>query len=165
MKQLLHYLKPQCFYLVLAIILLFAQALCELALPDYMSDIINQGILQGNTSYIIEVGAMMLLVSLGSVVAAILVGLIASQIAALVAKHLRGDVFKKVSSFSNSEFDTFSTASLITRTTNDITQIQTVLVMVIRMLFYAPILGVGGIIRALSKDVSMSWIIALAEAF
>ncbi|MDP1125203.1 ABC transporter ATP-binding protein, partial [Klebsiella pneumoniae] len=72
------------------------------------------------------------------------------------------DVFEKVENFSNSEFARFSTASLITRTTNDITQIQLVVVLIIRMVFYAPIIGVGGIIRALEKSTSMSWVIALA---
>lgn len=162
MKVLLKYLKPYLQWLALAIILLFIQAMCELTLPDYMSKIINEGILQKNTPFIIRIGGAMLAISLGSVIAAILVGLIAARIAAGVAQYLRKDMFKKVSGFSNTELDKFSTASLITRTTNDITQIQSVLVTMIRMVFYAPIMGMGGIVRALSKDVSMSWIIALA---
>lgn len=162
MKVLFKYLKPHMRWLAVAVLLLFVQAMCELALPDYMSKIINQGILQSNMSYIFQTGAMMLLISFGSVLAAVLVGLIAARIAAKVAQFLRKDVFKKVSGFSSKEIDSFSTASLITRTTNDITQIQNVLVLMIRMVFYAPIMGLGGIIRALSKDVSMSWIIALA---
>jgi ATP-binding cassette subfamily B protein len=91
-----------------------------------------------------------------------MVALIASKIAAASARALRRDVFEKVENFSNSEFARFSTASLITRTTNDITQIQLVVVLIIRMVFYAPIIGVGGIIRALEKSTSMSWVIALA---
>lgn len=162
MKVLLRYLKPHSRWLLIAISVLFIQAMCELALPDYMSKIIDQGILKSNTSYIMQTGGVMLLISLGSVMAAIGVGLIAARIAAKVAQFLRRDVFEKVNSFSSKEFNTFSTASLITRTTNDITQIQSVLVMMIRMVFYAPIMGLGGIIRALNKDVSMSWIIALA---
>lgn len=162
MKVLLNYLKPHSGWLLIAISVLFTQAMCELALPDYMSKIIDQGILQSDTSYIIQTGGVMLLISLGSVIAAVGVGLIAACIAAKVAQFLRRDVFEKVNSFSSKEFNTFSTASLITRTTNDITQIQSVLVMMIRMVFYAPIMGLGGIIRALNKDVSMSWIIVLA---
>lgn len=162
MKVLLNYLKPHSGWLLIAISVLFTQAMCELALPDYMSKIIDQGILQSDTSYIIQTGGVMLLISLGSVIAAVSVGLIAARIAAKVAQFLRRDVFEKVNSFSSKEFNTFSTASLITRTTNDITQIQSVLVMMIRMVFYAPIMGLGGIIRALNKDVSMSWIIVLA---
>lgn len=162
MIKLAKYLRPFIGHLIIVIALLFGQAMCELALPDYMSRIINQGIVAGDTNYIIKTGGVMLIIALGSAAAAILVGLLASRIAASVAKVIRRDVFHKVESFSNVEFDRYSTASLITRTTNDITQIQTVLVMMIRMVIYAPIMGVGGIIRALSQDVSMSWIIALA---
>ena len=112
--------------------------------------------------YIMIAGVKMLLLSLLGAVCTVFVGLLASRTAAGVARNLRKNIFTKVESFSNTEFDKFSTASLITRTTNDITQIQTVLVMAIRMLIYAPIIGVGGVIKALSKSTSMSWIIALA---
>jgi len=112
--------------------------------------------------YILLIGARMLILTLAGAVAIILVSLIASRIAADVAKRMRRGVFSKVESFSNAEFDRFSTASLITRTTNDITQVQMLLVMGIRMICYAPIMGVGGIIMAVSKSPSMSWIIATA---
>jgi ATP-binding cassette, subfamily B, multidrug efflux pump len=114
------------------------------------------------SSYIVKTGGIMLLLSLLSVAATVLVGLLAARIAAGLARSLRREVFTKVESFSNIEFDKFSTASLITRTTNDITQIQMVMVIMIRMVFYAPIMGVGGVIKALNKSASMSWIIALA---
>ncbi len=162
MFKILKYLKPYMGYVILAIVLLFIQAMCDLALPDYMSEIINKGIVLKDNGLILEVGGKMLLVSFGGVLAAILVGLIAAKTGASVAKKLRKDVFDKVSNFSNAEFDKFSTASLITRTTNDITQVQNLVTMMIKMMFYAPIMGAGGIILALSKDVSMSWIIALA---
>ncbi len=162
MIKLIKYLKPYIGHIFAIIVLLFSQAMCELALPDYMSKIVNQGISVGDTTYIIKTGGMMLLISLGSAVCAIVVGLFASHIAAKVAMALRRDVFEKVESFSSVEFDKFQSASLITRTTNDITQVQTVLIMMLRMVFYAPIMGVGGIFKALSKNVSMSWIIALA---
>jgi len=113
-------------------------------------------------TYILTTGGIMLLVSLVGAVASILVGLIAARVASGLGRNLRKSVFTKVGSFSNAEFDKFSTASLITRSTNDITQIQTLMVMMIRMLFYAPILGFGGVVRALEKSTSMSWIIALA---
>ena len=99
---------------------------------------------------------------LDRMVASVTVGYFAAMAAAGVSHDLRLDLFKKVEQFSNAEFDQFSTASLITRTTNDITQIQTVLVMMIRMVFYAPILGVGGTIKAISSSPSMSWIIGVA---
>ena len=104
----------------------------------------------------------MLLVSLLSAACTIIVGYLAAYTAAGVSRRLRTDVFYKVENFSNAEFDQFSTASLITRTTNDITQVQMLLVMMIRMVFYAPIMGVGGVIRAVSKSASMSWIIGIA---
>ncbi len=112
--------------------------------------------------YVFRIGFMMVLMALLSTAATIMVAFIASKIAAAVARNLRKDVFTKIENFSNVEFAKFSTASLITRTTNDITQIQLVIVMIIRMVFYAPIMGVGGVIRALEKSVSMSWIIGLA---
>lgn len=112
--------------------------------------------------YILETGRKMLLVALGGVIAAISVGYFASQTAAKVAKILRRDVFEKVESFSSEEYDKFSTASLITRTTNDIQQVQMFVVLGIRMMCYAPIIGIGGIIFAVGTSVSLSWIIALA---
>jgi ATP-binding cassette subfamily B protein len=114
------------------------------------------------SGYVLRTGFTMVLVTLLSALCTIMVALIASKIAAASARALRRDVFEKVENFSNSEFARFSTASLITRTTNDITQIQLVVVLIIRMVFYAPIIGVGGIIRALEKSTSMSWVIALA---
>lgn len=114
------------------------------------------------SNFIIKTGAFMLLLSLAGAVATIVVGLIAARIAAGLSRNLRRDVFTKVENFSNTEFDKFSTASLITRTTNDITQIQMLIVMMIRMVFYAPIMGVGGIIKAQNKSNSMTWVIALA---
>ncbi|RLL85873.1 ABC transporter ATP-binding protein [Mesotoga sp. BH458_6_3_2_1] len=112
--------------------------------------------------YVLSTGLIMVLVTLLSALCTIMVAFIASKIAAASARSMRRDVFEKVENFSNSEFARFSTASLITRTSNDITQIQLVIVLIIRMVFYAPIIGVGGVIRALEKSTSMSWIIALA---
>ncbi len=114
------------------------------------------------TSYIIRTGLLMLLLSLLSVACTVAVSFLSARTAAGSARDLRKDVFKKVESFSNTEFDKFSTASLITRSTNDITQIQMVVIMMMRMVFYAPIMGVGGVIRAIGKSSSMWWIIALA---
>ena len=114
------------------------------------------------TLYILKVGAAMLGLTLLTVAASVSVGFLASRIAAGTAMHLRRDIFKKVESFSSPEFNRFSTASLITRSTNDITQVQTILIMGLRMICYAPIMGVGGIIMALRQSTSMSWVIALA---
>ena len=114
------------------------------------------------TDYIIHTGILMLLLTLLSGTCTVIVGFLSARTAAGVARDLRRSVFKQVESFSSAEFDKFSTASLITRSTNDITQIQMVVIMVMRMVIYAPIIGVGGVIRAIGKSASMWWIIALA---
>lgn len=114
------------------------------------------------SSYIIKEGAKMLLLALLSMVATVMVTMLASRIAAGLGRNLRGKVFKKVTNFSKVEFDRFSTASLITRSTNDIQQVQNFMVMLLRIVFYAPILGVGGILKVLKTDTSMTWIIAIA---
>lgn len=114
------------------------------------------------TDYILKAGSYMLFVALIGMASTITVGYFAAKISAGIGKNLRKDVFKKVVNFSNAEFDEFSTASLITRSTNDINRIQTVLVMMIRMLFYAPILAVGGILNVIRIDYSMGWILVLA---
>lgn len=103
--------------------------------------------------YIINTGMIMLLISLLGGICTIIVGFLASKTAAGLARNLRKNIFEKVEKFSNKEFDDFSTASLITRSTNDITQIQMLMVIMIRMVFYAPIMGIGGVIRAVQKVV------------
>jgi len=162
LKIFFQYFKPYLLFIAMSVALLFGQATCDLSLPDFMSDIVNKGITTGNTSYIIKIGFQMLGIAFISACCTILVGLIAARIAAGVSRNLRQDIFAKVESFSNAEMEKYSTSSLITRTTNDITQIQQLIVMVIRIVFYAPIMGVGGVIHALDKDKSMSWIIALS---
>ncbi|UYP45502.1 Vitamin B12 import ATP-binding protein BtuD [Candidatus Lokiarchaeum ossiferum] len=117
---------------------------------------------QIQTRYVIIAGVWMLLLTLASVTCTISVALIASRTAATMGKEIRHDLFERVESFASAEFDQFSTSSLITRTTNDITQVQMVTVLVIRMVFYAPIMGIGGVIRAQGKAPSLSWIIGLA---
>ncbi len=112
--------------------------------------------------YLRRVGGQMLLLTLLSAACVIAVSFLSAQTAAGMARDLRKDIFEKVESFSSAEFDRFSTASLITRTTNDVTQVQMVVIMMMRMVIYAPIIGIGGIIRALEKSPSMWWLIALA---
>jgi ATP-binding cassette subfamily B protein len=114
------------------------------------------------TDYILRTGILMLSISMLGGACTIAVGYLASKTAAGAARDIRKEVFKKVESFSNIEFDKFSTASLITRSTNDVTQVQTVIFMIMRMVFYAPIIGIGGVIRAIDKSASMWWIIAVA---
>ncbi|WP_310602364.1 ABC transporter ATP-binding protein [Anaerosporobacter sp.] len=115
-------------------------------------------------NYIVMAGLKMLGLAVVGMIAAIIVGYLASLIAAGVSKNVRGKVFEKVVGFSNAEFDKFSTASLITRSTNDIQQVQMLLVMMFRMVLYAPILGIGGILKVANTKTNMGWIIAVAVA-
>lgn len=114
------------------------------------------------TDYLLETGAKMIGLAFLGMTASIVVGLLASRVGAASGRDLRGRVFRKVVGFSSNEFDQFSTASLITRSTNDIQQIQMLMVMLLRMVLYAPIMAVGGIYQVFRTNVSMSWIIALA---
>jgi len=162
MSKVFEYMKPYTHFMIIAVVLLTIEANMALILPGYMADIINEGVLPGMIHIIWHNGLRMLVVTLISVVCALAMAYFAARIATGVANDLRAAVFKKVVHFSNAEINRFSTSSLITRTTNDITQIQTTLMMSLRLLIYAPILGVGGIIRAMERDVSMSWIVAIA---
>jgi ATP-binding cassette subfamily B protein len=114
------------------------------------------------SGYILRVGGVMLLITLLGAACSVAVGFLAARVAAGLARNLRKQIFERVEAFSNTEFDRFSTASLITRSTNDITQVQMLLVMLFRIVFYAPILGIGGIIKVIGSEASMSWIIAAA---
>lgn len=111
--------------------------------------------------YILSTGGKMLLIALLGMVASVIVGFLAARISASLGRNLRDKVFKKVTSFSSVEFDNFSTASLITRSTNDIQQVQMFVMLLLRIVFYAPILGVGGVIRALDTNTSMAWIVGV----
>ncbi len=136
------------------------QAAVAAVRSEYEALGMDMGKVQNN--YILRVGGIMLLLTLLSGLATIAVAYLSARTAAGAARDVRRDVFDNVENFSNAEFDKFSTASLITRSTNDITQIQMVVVIMIRMMFYAPILGIGGVIRMLGKDSSMWWLIAVA---
>ena len=155
-------MKLYYLWLIVAVVMLFIQAMCDLALPDYMSDIVNDGVMGGSVPIIAKYGLKMIGVTLLGTVVSVFVGYLAANVAAKVSRDMRKDVYKKVELFSNAEFDKFSTASLITRTTNDITQIQNLLVMLIRMVFYAPILGVGGAVKVLENSKELSWIIIVS---
>ena len=167
MKKVIVYLKYAAGYLALSVIFLIVQALSELILPSMMSEIVDIGVIgmsgkDGQMQYILTQGLKMLAVALLCVFAAIGVNFFSSKASSIISKRMRHDVFKRVTSFSNTEFDKFSTASLITRTTNDIQQVQQMLSGGVRMLCFAPIMGVGSITLALMKSTSMSWILAVA---
>ena len=114
------------------------------------------------TRYILRVGGIMLLFTLLSVSCSVAVGFLASRVASGLGRNLRKQIFERVENFSNTEFDKFSTASLITRSTNDITQVQGLAVMLLRIVIYAPMMGIGGLIKVIGNEASMSWIIAAA---
>ena len=144
--------------------LTYAQVMASLALPDYMARIVNEGIVNQNQALIWSTGVNMILVTLGGAVAAVSSGYLATKIGTGFSRNLRKAVFEKVESFSMEEFNNFSTASLITRSTNDIQQVQMVVIILFRMVLSAPIMGVGAIIKASNMAPSMTWIMGVAVA-
>lgn len=162
MKYVLKFFKPYIPIVFMIIAFLFGQAMCELALPGYMSDIINNGIIKQDTGYIYNTGFMMVLIAAGSMICAIGASFFASKAASGALKNTRSALFKKVTSFSAAEFDRFQTASLITRTTNDIQTVQQTSIMFLRMACYAPIMGVGALIKAFRTSPSLTWTIGLS---
>ncbi|MFP5111774.1 ABC transporter ATP-binding protein [Bacillaceae bacterium C204] len=162
MTKLTKYLKPFQFaiYLVLGLVLL--QSLSELYLPTLMADIVDKGVVKGDTGYIWKIGGFMLLVAAGGMICSIAASFYSAKAASGFGKLLRSKIFSHVGNFSLHEFDQLGTASLITRTTNDITQIQQVLVMMLRMMAMAPMMCIGGIIMAYSKDAKLTLVLAVA---
>lgn len=167
MLKVLSYLKYAAGYVALSLTFLVIQALTELWLPTMMESIVDTGIVKmngadGQMQFIITEGIKMLGIALLCVVAAVGVNFFSTKTSAVISRKMRHDVFERVAHFSNTEFDKFSTASLITRTTNDVQQIQFILSGGIRLVFFAPIMGTGSIILALSKSKDMSWILLIA---
>lgn len=156
------YFKPYIPYILAAVVLLFAEAMLELALPGYMADIIDDGIIAGDMKQIYKIGILMIGISAAIVLCATGVSLFASKTAARSARDIRKAVFRKVMYFANEEMEDFSTASLITRSTNDIQQIQMAAVMTLRLGMFAPVMGIGAIIKALRTSVSLAWTIGIA---
>ncbi len=163
MIKLLKYLKPYIWLIIPIVVLTYLQVMANLALPNYMANIINNGIIGEDMSTIFREGGLMIVVTLGGSVAAILAGYLAAKVATGFSRDIRGKVFQKVESFSIAEFNKFSTASLITRSTNDIQQIQTVTAMLFRMFLIAPFMAVGALQNALHTAPELSWVIALAS--
>lgn len=162
MMKLVKYLKPYIWLIVPLVILTYLQVVANLQLPDYMAKIINDGIIKEDMNAIYSNGGIMLLITLGGGIAAVGVGYLASKVATGFARDLRRKVFEKVESFSIAEFNNFSTASLITRSSNDIQQIQMVTIMLFRMVLMAPFMAVGALQNAMQNAPSLSWIIAVA---
>lgn len=161
MIKLFRHLKPYKWLVIAAMALVFFQSLAELYLPTLMSDIVNTGVVHGDTAYIWKIGGYMLLVAIGGMACAIGGSFFSSKAAMGFGKSMRGKVFNHVSNFSLEEFDKIGTASMITRTTNDITQVQQVLIMMLRMMMMAPMMCIGGVIMAVSKDATLTLVLVV----
>src|SRR5713226_10132387 len=161
MIKLMRFLKPYRRLLVLVVILAAAQALGNLYLPNLFADIVNNGIVKGDTGYIWRLGGLMLLVTMGGTIAAVVGIFFSSRVATGFGKIIRAKIFTRVEQFSLHEFDAVSTSSLITRTTNDTTQVQQVWVIILGIMITAPMMMIGGIILAVAQDATLSWILVV----
>jgi len=162
MIKILRFLKPYSVVVAGIILLIFIQALADLYLPTLLADIVDVGIVRGDTDYILRIGGFMLLVTAGSAACSIFAAFLSSRTATAWGRDVRSDIFSQVTGFSLHEFDTLGTATLITRTTNDVNQVQQVLMMIMRMMIYAPLIGIGGIIMAVSQDATLSLVLVVA---
>jgi ATP-binding cassette, subfamily B, multidrug efflux pump len=162
MIKLLRFMKPYRWILILVGALAFGQAMANLYLPTLMANIVDIGIINKDTGYIWRTGGVMFLVALGGTIAAVIGIFISSQVASGFGKIVRSKLFAHVQKFSLHEFDILGSSSLITRTTNDTTQVQQVTVIALNMMITAPITMVAGIILALHEDVGLTWILVVA---
>jgi ATP-binding cassette subfamily B protein len=162
MIRLFRFLGPYWLSVLVVLTLVFAQAMANLYLPNLMADIVNKGILTNNQTYIWQTGGLMLLVSLGGTVCAVGSAFFAARVAVGFGRDVRARLFTHVERFSLHEFDTVSTASLITRTTNDTNQVQQLLVIMLTLMVSAPFTAIGGIILATQQDAALTWVLAVA---
>jgi len=161
-RILVRYLKPYRWQLVGVLVFQFVAAIASLYLPTLNADIIDNGVATGDTGYIWSTGMMMLGISLAQIVASIIATYFAARAAMQAGRDIRNDVFERVSAFSEREVTQFGAGSLITRNTNDVTQVQMLAMMGATMLVSAPLLAIGGVIMALRQDMGLSWIIGVA---
>jgi ABC-type multidrug transport system, ATPase and permease components len=159
--KLIRFLKQYTGHIAGVIILLFMQVLLDLYLPTLMADIVDIGLVNEDINYILKIGGFMLLIAAGVTLCAIVATYLSSKTAVGFGKILREKIFAKVESFSLHEFDKFGTATLITRTTNDVTQIQQVSVLILSMMIVAPLTCIGGVIMALRQDTSLAWVLVV----
>ncbi|MCL2217042.1 MAG: ABC transporter ATP-binding protein/permease [Defluviitaleaceae bacterium] len=164
MSVVFKYMKPYTWMMMCAVMLLSAEAYLALILPGFMADIVNDGVITGHLSVIWRNGVFMLGITVLAMATALITGFFTAKTATGVANDLREAVFAKVLRFTNAEVNKFSTSSLITRTTNDVMQVQNTLMMAIRQFIYMPILAVGGIIRALERSTTLAWLVVGATA-
>ena len=161
MKTVMRYYRHYIPMILCIVVLLFGQAMCELSLPGYMSDIINNGIVKQDMDYIYRIGKIMIIVAACSAALSISGNGFGTRVAAFTARDIRGALFRRVTDFSTADLDRFSTASLITRSTNDVQNLQQTTVMGLRFLIFAPCMGVGALIKAFNTSPSLTWTIAL----
>ncbi|WP_409343556.1 ABC transporter ATP-binding protein [Paenibacillus sp. MBLB4367] len=161
MIKLFRFLKPYRWAVALVLGLVLLQSLSELYLPTLMADIVDTGVIKEDLPYIWKIGGFMLLVAAAGTVFSVLASYVSSKVSAGFGKIVRNKIFTHVEHFSLQEFDKIGTASLITRTTNDVTQVQQVLVMMLRMMVMAPMMCIGGIIMAVSKDAKLSLVLVV----
>ncbi|MDR3594071.1 ABC transporter ATP-binding protein [Clostridium sp.] len=177
MIKLFRFLKQYTVHIIAIVLLIFTQVLANLYLPTLMADIVDKGIVQKDVvqtisfwgysgeykgvDYILRIGAIMLLVSLGGAICSIISSFLSSRTAIGFARIIRNKLFTKVEGFSLHEFDKLGTATLITRTTNDVTQVQSVMVMMFSIMLFAPLTALGGVVMALREDRTLTWIFAV----
>lgn len=161
-KLIVRYVKPSWPALILVVLFQFAQSVLSLMLPTINADIIDEGVLRGDTDTIWRLGLLMLGLSLGQVAANILAILFGARLAMRAGRDLRADIFGKVGDFSEQDVQRFGAASLITRNTNDVQQVQMLILMSCTMLLSAPMLAIGGVVMAVRADATLSWLIAVA---
>jgi ATP-binding cassette subfamily B protein len=159
MLKLLRLIRPYRGYVAIVLVLALAQSISSLFLPRLMSDIVDKGIVTGNQRAILEIGGLMLLMSVVASLCAIAGSYYSSKAATGFGRILRGAIFACVERLSIHQFDRFGSASLVTRTTNDTTQVQQMLVMMLTMVITAPMMAIGGVILALSQDVELAWVL------
>ena len=159
MLKLFRNLRPYALAITVTLTLAFASAIAELSLPALMSTIVDQGVAKGDIALIWRTGGIMLAIAFAAIIANMIAGFLASRTAMGFGRDLRSRIFARVSSFSLREMDQFGASSLITRTTNDITQVQHVTFMMQRMMAHAPLMAIGGITMALSTEPKLSWIL------
>jgi ATP-binding cassette subfamily B multidrug efflux pump len=155
-RRFYQYLKPFASQVIVVLVLVLLQSLAELALPSFMADIVDNGIVRGDTGLIWRTGGRMLLVALVGAVCAVVSGYLSARVSAAYGRNLRSTVFSHATSLSLYEFDKIGTASLITRTTNDVSQVQMVVLMSLRIFMVAPMMLIGGIILAFSREPKLS---------
>jgi len=162
MLKLFRLIKPYRGYVAIVLVLALAQSIGFLLLPRLMSDIVDKGIVKGDQRAILEIGGLMLLMSIVATMCAIAGSFFSSKVATGFGRILRGAIFARVEHFSIHQFDRFGAASLVTRTTNDTTQVQQMLIMMLTMVITAPMMAIGGVILALSQDAQLAWVLIAA---